>query len=115
MVDIPLEILPRTSPLRLDAVITPVATMPPVEFIPTPSAKLPKLSVLLPPTWKENLGSTVLTPTFPLAYMLVYPDPTSILSHCDVGTFCKYCPSPKYVTIPLVAVTTPAGDPTATP
>ena len=83
------------------AVTTPVATIPPAEFIPTPSWKLPK--VLFPPICNVNLGSLVDIPTNPVLYILVNPKPTSISTHCDSDIPVSADPSPTN----LVAVKSP--------
>ena len=89
---LPITWAPCKSPLKFVAVTTPVATIPPVELIPTPLANVVKS--LLPPTCNVNLGSLVDTPTNPLLYILVNPNPAFISVHCDVGILIKLRPSP---------------------
>ena len=79
--------------MKFVAVITPVATILPVELIPTPLANVVKS--LLPPTWNVNLGSLVDTPTNPSLYILVCPSPEFRSVHCDVGILIKLRPSPR--------------------
>ena len=92
-----LTILPVKSPTNDAAVTIPDALTLPTELIPTPSCP----ASTFPPTWRVKRGSFVAIPTFPpVLNILVYPNPTSISSHWEVGIPCKNLASPKKVTIP---------------
>jgi len=60
---VPVRLDAFNAPLKLVAVITPDALIPPVELIPTQAPLLFGLD----PTWKVLRGSVVPTPTFPAA------------------------------------------------
>ena len=73
--------IPGPFPKILLAVRIPETRTLPVELIPTPPVNTPTAVSVFPPTWKVKRGSVLPTPTFPAAYMLVYPAPTSVSIH----------------------------------
>ncbi len=96
--------LPVKSPTNPVAVTIPDALTSPKELIPTPFC--PELTSL--PTCSVNIAAVVAIPTLPpVLYILLTPAPTIVSSHCDVGRFNRFIPSPKNVIIPELAVIIP--------